>query len=157
MPHLRLHLLSLLLMPLTLGAQPDATIHQEYRYQLPNPKLNWTPVAGLPSGLRILPESGEIWGAPNEAGQFQFTLKGSDGSQLALNLRVNALWNLSLTPPQAAVGVPFSHSQVVGGGTPPYTFAAAGLPPGLSISKGGLISGTPSKAGSYSGNVTAAD
>jgi hypothetical protein len=144
-------------MPLTLGAQPDATIHQEYRYQLPNPKLNWTPVAGLPLGLRILPESGELWGAPSEAGRFQFMLQGSDGSQLTLNLKVNALWNLSLTPPQAAAGVAFSHSQVVGGGTPPYSFTAAGLPPGLSISKGGLISGTPSKAGSYSGNVTAAD
>src|SRR5664279_728457 len=120
------HLLFLLLATVTLKAQPDATIHQEYRYQLPNPKLTWTPVEGLPSGLRIIPESGELWGAPNEAGQYQFALRASDGSQLTVNLKVNALWNLSLTPPQAAVSVAFSHSQVVGGGTPPYSFSATG-------------------------------
>ncbi len=151
------HLLVLSLVPLTLGAQPDATIHQEYRYQLPNPKLTWTPVAGMPSGLRIIPESAEIWGAPNEAGQFTFALQASDGSQLTLKLKVNALWNLSLTPPQAAVGVAFSHAQVVGGGTPPYTYSASGLAPGLAISRGGVISGTPTTAGTYSGTVVASD
>src|ERR1044072_1300609 len=150
-------LLVLFVSPLILTAQPDATIHQEYRYQLPNPKLNWTPVAGLPSGLRILPESGELWGAPNEAGDFQFDLRGSDGSQLTVNLKVNALWNLSLTPPQAAVDVVFNHSQIVGGGAPPYDFSATGLPPGLSISRAGVISGTPTKAGSYSAAIVAAD
>src|SRR5207245_1283823 len=109
------------LFPVSRAAQTEATIHQEFRYQLPNPKLKWTPVAGLPSGLRILPESAEIWGAPNEAGQYSFALQASDGTQFTLELKVNALWNLSLTPPQAAVGVAFSHTQVVAGGTPPYS------------------------------------
>jgi len=44
------------------------------------------------------------------------------------------------------------------GGTPPYTWSASGLPPGLSISSSsGLISGTPTTAGSYSVTVTARD
>ncbi|MFC0106965.1 S8 family peptidase [Kibdelosporangium aridum] len=43
------------------------------------------------------------------------------------------------------------------GGTPPYTWSATGLPPGLAISSGGLISGTPSTAGTYSVTATAAD
>ena len=37
------------------------------------------------------------------------------------------------------------------------TFSAAGLPPGLSISPSGLISGSPTAAGSYSVTVTATD
>src|SRR5260370_41176355 len=148
---------ALFLPPLTLGAQPGGTIHQEYRYQLPKPALTWTPVEGLPSGLRIIPETAEIWGAPNEAGQFQFSLRASDGSEIELNLKVNALWNLSLTPPQAAVGVAFSHAQVVGGGTPPYSFSASGLPTGLTIARDGLISGTPTKAGTYAASVNVVD
>jgi len=43
------------------------------------------------------------------------------------------------------------------GGTPPYTWSATGLPPGLSISSGGVISGTPTTAGTYSVTATATD
>jgi hypothetical protein len=152
------YLLLLSLLPAApLTAQPDATIHQEYRYQLPKSATPWTPVEGLPSGLRILSESNELWGAPHEAGDYVFGLRSGDGKQIELRLKVNALWNLSLTAPQAAVGVPFSHAQVVDGGMRPYSFSAVGLPPGLTISKEGTITGTPEKAGSYSGTVTVVD
>ena len=43
------------------------------------------------------------------------------------------------------------------GGTPPYTWTASGLPTGLSISSGGLISGTPSAAGTFNVTATARD
>jgi 5'-nucleotidase len=43
------------------------------------------------------------------------------------------------------------------GGTAPYTWAATGLPAGLSISPDGVISGTPSAAGTSSVTVTATD
>ena len=43
------------------------------------------------------------------------------------------------------------------GGTAPYTWSATGLPPGLSISTGGVISGTPTTAGTYNTTVTARD
>jgi hypothetical protein len=39
----------------------------------------------------------------------------------------------------------------------PVTFRATGLPPGLSISTSGVISGTPTSRGSYSATVTATD
>ncbi|MGI5243957.1 ExeM/NucH family extracellular endonuclease [Dactylosporangium sp. CA-139066] len=43
------------------------------------------------------------------------------------------------------------------GGTSPYTWSADGLPAGLSVSSGGVVSGTPSAAGTSSVTVTATD
>lgn len=45
------------------------------------------------------------------------------------------------------------------GGTPPYTFAITGgsLPPGLTMSAAGLISGTPTAAGTFTFTVTVTD
>jgi hypothetical protein len=59
-----------------------------------------------------------------------------------------------------AVGTPVTSVQVqasdsAGGQT--LTFSATGLPPGLSISGSGLISGTPTSGGTYSPVVTAKD
>jgi hypothetical protein len=39
----------------------------------------------------------------------------------------------------------------------PITFRATGLPAGLSISAGGVVSGTPTTRGSYRTTVTATD
>ena len=74
------------------------------------------------------------------------------------------------TPPppgSPSVTNPGSQNGVVGtaaslqlsatGGTAPYTWSASGLPAGLSISSSGLISGTPSTAGSYSVTATVTD
>jgi serine protease len=55
------------------------------------------------------------------------------------------------------VGTAASLQLSASGGTSPYTWTATGLPTGLSISSGGLISGTPSAAGSYSVTATAKD
>jgi hypothetical protein len=58
-----------------------------------------------------------------------------------------------------AVGTPISavqiHATDSAGQT--LTYSATGLPPGLSISSSGLISGTPSSGGNYSPVVTATD
>src|SRR5260370_29136540 len=150
------YLLVLLLLPWALRAQSEGTIHQEFSYQLPKPALTWTPVDGLPSGLRMIPEDARIWGAPNEAGQYKLPLRASDGTQITLDLKVNALWNLSLTPPQAAVGVRFFHAQVIGGGAPPYSFSASQLPAGLKMLPDGIISGVPTQPGAYSALISLA-
>ncbi|MGQ0842241.1 M28 family peptidase, partial [Actinokineospora sp.] len=71
------------------------------------------------------------------------------------------------TPGSPAVANPGSRTGTVGtatslqltatGGTAPYTWSATGLPTGLSITAAGLISGTPTTAGTYSVTATATD
>jgi len=55
------------------------------------------------------------------------------------------------------VGTAVSKQLSASGGTAPYTWTATGLPTGLSISSGGLISGTPSAAGTFTVSATAKD
>jgi serine protease len=56
------------------------------------------------------------------------------------------------------VGTATSLQLSASGGTPPYTWSATGLPTGLSInSSSGLISGTPSAAGTFNVGATARD
>ncbi|MBM7772216.1 subtilisin family serine protease [Actinokineospora baliensis] len=64
----------------------------------------------------------------------------------------------TVTPPgnqSGTVGTPASLTLSATGGTAPYTWTATGLPAGLSISTGGVISGTPTTAGNYNVTVTA--
>jgi len=53
------------------------------------------------------------------------------------------------------VGVATNLQMTASDGTPPYTWSASGLPTGLSINSSGLISGTPSAAGTFNVTVTA--
>ncbi|MDX6255592.1 MAG: hypothetical protein QOJ11_1926 [Frankiales bacterium] len=55
------------------------------------------------------------------------------------------------------VGTATSLQLSASGGTSPYTWTAGGLPTGLSISSSGLISGTPSAAGTFTVTATAKD
>jgi hypothetical protein len=67
---------------------------------------------------------------------------------------------VSVTNPgsqSGTVGTAASLQLSASGGTAPYTWTASGLPTGLSISSSGLVSGTPTTAGTYSVTATATD
>ena len=61
--------------------------------------------------------------------------------------------------PAGTVNVAYTPTTITaGGGSPPYTWTAAGLPPGLTTGNNtGTISGTPTAVGTYSVTVTVKD
>ncbi|WP_350339209.1 Ig domain-containing protein [Geomonas sp. Red32] len=68
---------------------------------------------------------------------------------------------LSITTASLAtgtVGVPYpGQAMAATGGSPPYSWTAAGLPPGLSMTSGGSIGGTPSAAGTFAVAIQVTD
>lgn len=63
------------------------------------------------------------------------------------------------TTPTGTIGVPYTSSSTpTSGGTPPYTYTAVGLPPGLTIDANtGVISGTPTMVGTFPYTITVTD
>ncbi len=69
---------------------------------------------------------------------------------------------ITLSPsslPGGSVGTPYNQTLTASGGTAPYTYAVTvgTLPPPLSLSASGVITGTPTTAGNYTFTVTATD
>jgi YVTN family beta-propeller protein len=57
-------------------------------------------------------------------------------------------------PPNGTVGVAYSFTYT-STGSPTFSVTAGSLPPGLSLSSAGVISGTPTTVGTFTGTVTA--
>ena len=110
----------------------------------------WT-ASPLPAGLSINPDTGAITGTPTASGTtavvigFTQTSTGLSASKTR-NLVVRAaIATSSLPDGTRTLGYP--STQVAAVGTPGGTWTADNLPDGLSISAGGVISGTPTAVG----------
>lgn len=117
----------------------------------------WSLASGeLPAGLRI--SGGAIAGTPTAEGTSTFTLRarGADGGeatrQLSLTVERRGVEVVTQSLPAGKAGVPYSQALTAGGGAAPYTWSASALPPGLSLSAAGTLSGTPTAA--FSGAIT---
>ena len=107
--------------------------------------------------------SGQLSGTPTVAGTFTFTASASGGGLTAS--RIYSITILSSPPmsiggvPSGTVGLPYSQQVPVYNATPPVTFTITSgvLTPGLTLSPSGLLSGTPTKAGSYGVDVALKD
>jgi hypothetical protein len=59
--------------------------------------------------------------------------------------------------PAGKVGAAYSFTMSATGGSLPYSWTAAGLPEGLSMTTGGAISGVPTSSGTFSAVITVED
>ncbi|KAA8917981.1 autotransporter outer membrane beta-barrel domain-containing protein [Xanthomonas sontii] len=118
----------------------------------------------LPSGMS-LSAGGVLSGTPTTAGNFAFTVGVTDANAFtaaqAFTLTV-ASPTLTLSPPALPAGTAGSaYSQALSatGGTAPYSYSLAtgALPAGLSLSAAGVLSGTPTQAGSFVFTATVTD
>jgi hypothetical protein len=134
-------------------------------YTSGNSNYTWSVSAGsMPPGL-TLGADGTVFGAPSVAGSFNVTVRATDANNPS-NYADRAYTAIQVGPaqaithqisqlPPATAGVAYTYTVNVAGGTPPYTFATlpssiAPLPPGLTLSSSGVLSGTPTATGRFS-------
>jgi uncharacterized repeat protein (TIGR01451 family) len=122
----------------------------------------WSTTGTLPAGL-TLSTAGVLSGTPTAAGTSTFMVIATDagGGTASQSTSVTIVAGPSLTyaaPPSGENGVAYSDTLTATGGTTPYTWSKTGtLPAGLSLSTTGVLSGTPSAAGTSTFFVTATD
>jgi hypothetical protein len=116
------------------------------------------PAGSLPPGL-TLTSAGVLAGTPTTAGTYPFTIRGTttfgplsfSGDQaFTITVAAPSTGFTSSPPPGGVVSVPYSFSFTAAGDAG-ITFSLTGgaLPPGLVLAPDGLLSGTPTTAGTY--------
>ncbi|MCW4462037.1 putative Ig domain-containing protein [Sphingomonas sp. BT-65] len=122
------------------------------------------PSGALPLGISM--SSGGVFaGTPTTPGTYNFSVRTTDAHGFsatnAYSFTVTAPV-ITVAPgslPNGATLTAYSQTLAASGGAAPYTFspASGALPPGLSLSAAGVISGTPTAPGSFSFAVRATD
>jgi len=119
----------------------------------------------LPPGM-LLSESGRISGICNLPQRYVFLLRVTDA--LGGTQEKEIVLNVDFTPPPllispatlppATVGVAYRQQVSVAGGREPYTLRTTGnVPPGLSVSATGTVSGTPTAPGTFTFTIQVID
>ncbi|MET1055318.1 MAG: putative Ig domain-containing protein [Pedobacter sp.] len=119
----------------------------------------------LPAGLVFNPATREITGTPTQSGTFSFpvTVNDNEGRSASANYTIvvkDPLVLAGITLPNGTVGVnyPVQTIPAASGGTGPYTYAAANVPPGLTFDPVTReITGTPAQSGTFTISVTVTD
>jgi hypothetical protein len=146
---------------------PNTEVNAAYNYSVnvggtPMPTLS-VATGALPPGLSIDNTGGHwIRGSASTTGVYHFTLAADNGhgtpATQAMTMTVYQSPWITNGPGWGVLNTPYS-SQLTGTGypTPTYSLASGALPPGLTLSSTGLVSGTPTAAGHYTVNVRLAN
>lgn len=146
---------------ITSAATASGTVGTAFSYQI---TASNTPTSfsatGLPSGLSLNTSTGLISGTPSTEGTSTATLgatnsAGTGTAPLVLTIAAQAVPAItSVTTSNGTVGIAFSY-QITATNTP-TSYGATGLPAGLLVNTStGLISGTPTAAGSSTVTLSA--
>ncbi|MES2660864.1 MAG: putative Ig domain-containing protein [Verrucomicrobiota bacterium] len=125
----------------------------------------WTVSSGTPPTGLSLSNGGILSGTPTTSGTFAFTALVTDSASAtaskSFNVTITPTLVVSSTSPIAGgtVGTALSRTLTAIGGTSPYAWAisSGALPSGLSLSNGGVLSGTPTTAGTFIFTALASD
>lgn len=150
------------------SALPEWTATQFVHLQLAAEKgtapYRWAVTGGaLPSGLQLDPNTGSATGTATVGGTGAMTVQVTDSQNLTVSRTL--LWKVNAAPtilvptaPRFVVGQPAEWALSYQGGTAALSGYAEGLPPGLALNThSGLITGTPTTAGTYSPSFTLID
>ena len=122
----------------------------------------------LPAGMS-LSSAGVLSGRPTAPGTFNLTITATDSSTgrgpytgsraYALSVNSPAITLSPTTLPGGTYNAVYSQTLTASGGVTPYTFAitSGALPTGLAFSSSGVLSGTPTAAGTFTFTVTGTD
>ena len=150
------------------GALPNGTLGVPYQTSLGvqggSPPFIWLVTQKfLPQGL-VLFASGVISGTPTQTGPFSFTVSATDiwGASVSATytLQISSKLTITTLPPLAngAVGTPYNLT-FTADGSPPFAWKviSGGLPAGLTLSATGVLSGTPTAAGTSQFTIQVTD
>jgi Putative Ig domain/Abnormal spindle-like microcephaly-assoc'd, ASPM-SPD-2-Hydin len=147
---------------ITSATTASGTVGSAFSYQI---AASNTPTSygatGLPAGLLVSGTTGLISGTPTTVGTSTVTLSatnsgGTGNATLTLSIKPAVPVITSMTTASGTVGSAFSY-QVTASNTP-TSYGATGLPAGLSVnSTSGLISGTPTTAGTSIATLSASN
>jgi hypothetical protein len=128
----------------------------------------------LPPGVTLATSSpGVLAGTPTTAGTFTFTVRATDSNGCFVERPYSIVVAaaavppptcpaISFTPatlPNAAIGVAITQTLAGSGGTGPYSFGvtAGTLPSGMTLTPGGVLSGTPTTLGTSTFTIRGTD
>jgi hypothetical protein len=129
--------------------------------------LTWSESGSLPTGMSFDTVNGVLAGTPSVVNSFPITISVQDAAgqnsgpqnfTFTVNNPTPPVINTAPAPPIAVLNQFYSFTFTATNGLAPLTWSETGsLPPGLNFSTGGVLSGTPTTAGSYPITVMVTD
>ncbi|MBQ7594850.1 MAG: putative Ig domain-containing protein, partial [Synergistaceae bacterium] len=144
---------------------PDAVIGQSYSQtvSITGTAPITVSVTGLPDGLSFNASTGRISGTPTTEGKYTLKFEATNAATSS-PVKKNIKLTVTAAPPRISVptlamgyvGVVYDSVQFsLSSGNGAITWSASGAPSGISVSKTGLLSGTPKKGGNFTIKLTA--